>query len=394
MNTRTRYKSICHSYYFLVGMVGMGILPGLMKSFEDVYSFSHAQMGILLSVSWIFGTTASIIGGFLFNRYGSRILVWTMALSTFSAFAIFGASTAMMFVGALLFFQFSHELGAAVNPLIAYLYDKERSKGMNLLHAFKGIGNILAPVFVMICIWMSGQWNIAFIISGILFGIWFFFFRGMKDPISSCNSSAPKLLSLHRVIRCLSDSRMVLGLTGFIFVTGCEMTIRIWIAIFLESEAHFSKATALFSLTAIMAGYTLIRMFFGFTKERDVSIKFVLVTALLNLISFFLLINMHNILLLLLFSFLLGISFGVYWPSLAAALYNYTPSDMHGIATSLFILISGLGTALFSNVVGWLGDTFSLKLALVVAPICAIIYTIIYSIFRVLTRDRSLSIGN
>jgi len=40
MNIRTRYKAICHFYYFAFGLVGLGILPAVVRGIEDTYGFS------------------------------------------------------------------------------------------------------------------------------------------------------------------------------------------------------------------------------------------------------------------------------------------------------------------------------------------------------------------
>ena len=380
---------MCHSYYVVIGMVGTGILAGLIKSFEDTYSLSHMQMGTLMSVGAILGAVASLVAGFLFDRYGARsVLLWAMALTAFSAFGILAASVTSIFVVALLSFRFSQGLGIVVNPLVGHLYYKERSRGMNLLHGFLGVGKLLAPMVVLMCIWVSGQWKLAFMISGILFGLEFLvFFFAMKDPAGLHTPSSSESLTLHQVTRSLLDFRMLLGMMGFVFLIACETSIFIWIPNFLETEAGFPKATALFALSLIAAGYMSIRMFFGLGRG-SMSRRFVLITIFLHLASFWLIINVHNNIVLLVFSFLLGVSFGTYWPSLAAIIYDYAPSGTHGAVTSLFVIFSNLGAILSGLLVGWLGDIFSLRQALVLAPIGAIIYVIIYSIFFFLTRNK------
>ena len=99
MDIKTRYKAMCHSYYVLFGMVGIGILPGLIKNFEDTYGLSHTQIGTLMGIGSILNVVCSLIAGLLYDRYGAHsVLLWTMALYAFSALSISAASTILVFV--------------------------------------------------------------------------------------------------------------------------------------------------------------------------------------------------------------------------------------------------------------------------------------------------------
>ena len=48
MDSTARQKAVCHSYYVVFGMLGIGMLPPLVKSIEEAFGFTHTQMGLFL----------------------------------------------------------------------------------------------------------------------------------------------------------------------------------------------------------------------------------------------------------------------------------------------------------------------------------------------------------
>ena len=76
-------------------------------------------------------------------------------------------------------------------------------------------------------------------------------------------------------------------------------------------------------------------------------------------------------------SLLLGASFGSFWPSLTARLYDYLPNGQ-GFVGGLIVIASVLGGAASLTLAGWLGDVFSLQQALLIAPVCAVGYGVLY----------------
>lgn len=74
MNARTRCKALCHSYFMLCGMAAGLVFP-LVKSFEDTYGISHTQIGILLGASSVLVGLSTIMGGYIYDRKGPRVLL-------------------------------------------------------------------------------------------------------------------------------------------------------------------------------------------------------------------------------------------------------------------------------------------------------------------------------
>ena len=378
-------KAICHSYYLLFGLVGLGLLPPLIKSFEDSYRISHTTMGIVLGVGAVVMALASLAAGAWYDRHGGRtVLSVTMLLSAASALAICFTYTVVPFIVLLIVFHIANGLGVVVNPLVAKLYDAERARGINLLHAFQGVGRLLAPMLVAASIGLGAQWRTAFVVSAILFGIWFVLvWFGLKETPQQVRNPQEHGSSRDGV-GALRDRVVVLGIAGFFFLAGCELNLMTWLPNFLESETHFGKTDALTALTAMMIGYTAIRLVLGVRRLRLAG-SHIAASAIVLAAAFWLVTTVGDRYLLYSAAFLMGLCFGPYWPSLAAAVYDYAPSG-HGTLTGLFNVGGTAGAFVFVSAVGVLGDVVGLRYALLIAPVCGILFAIAYGACRVLAR--------
>ena len=390
MDAKARCKALCHSYYMVCGAAG-GVLFPLVKSFEDTYDISHAQMGTLMGFGSALMGVSTMVVGHIYDRKGPRVV---MSLGTLlwalSALAISGASTALSFAIALLVFRFFGGFGNVINAVTGQLYEEARTQGLNLLHAFMAVGKLLSPMLVAVCIWVSGGWNVVFMVSAILLAIWsLLLFLGLKDAPVAPHADSAESFNLSQAVRSLSNLPVLLGSVGFMFGVGTEMTILVWLPNFLEREAGFAKAQALLALTFVLLGYAVIRTFLGLRHKGAGSGVIACLTFLL-LISLFLVTRAQNSTALYVFSFLLGVSFGPYWPSLAAKMFDCVPSG-HGVITGLCVISSSAGSCLFVSLAGWLGDAYSLRHALMIAPLCGIIYAAIYGSLSRLMRKREPS---
>lgn len=372
-------KSICHSYYFILGMVGIGLIPPLVKRFELSYDFSHSAMGLILGIgSLLFGVSA-LISGALYDRYGGRrIMLFCLALSALTAIGISFSATALSFIISMFLFKLGNGFGSVINPMVAKLYDENKQKAINLLHGFHGIGKLLSPLLVAACLSITGDWKLALVIAAALYIIWFiifiFFYKepGSSDVKKDESNSNDNI----KVKEILSGSYPLLGLFGFIIILGNEAILCSWLPNFLETEQGLTVNNALFLLTCIMLGFTFIRLIFGM-KGIKADTRIIFITTIIHVISFCFIIYFKEIVIIYFAGFVLGASFGIYWPGLAATLYENITGG-HGILTGLIIVASTIGAFLFSWLIGVVADLTSLKQALFMAPACAVIYAVIF----------------
>ena len=136
-------RAISHAYFFLIGLVGVGLLPALIRSFELNFSLSHTRMGAILSASSLVMASGSVLSGIWYDRSGPRwVLGAALAVTAAGALMLWGAASAPAFAAALMLFHFGHGLGVPVNSLISQLYGSERARGLILMHGFQALGRL------------------------------------------------------------------------------------------------------------------------------------------------------------------------------------------------------------------------------------------------------------
>ena len=238
-------------------------------------------------------------------------------------------------------------------------------------------------MLVAACIALTGQWRSAFGVSAIIFGSWFpLVWFGLKETPQA--QSQQHHDTAFNTMALLRDRVVMLGVAGFFLLSGCEMSLMTWMANFLESETQFGKTEALTALTAMMLGYTAIRLLLGLRRSRVTSLHIAL-SAVVLAAAFWLTTKVGDVHLLYSLAFLMGLCFGPYWPSLAAAIYDYAPSG-HGTLTGLFGIGSTTGAFVFVSAVGVLGDIATLRYGLLLAPVCGILFAVAYYACEVLAR--------
>jgi len=378
MSRNSSAKRLCLSYFLVTGVTGLGLLPALVKRFEETFTLSHQQMGLLMGTGMVAMAVGTFGGGVLFDRFGSRMAIGSaMALSALFAFVLGLTETVSLFVSAMLLFFATTGMGNVATPLIARLYAPYQDSGLNLAHGIHGVGRLCAPLLVVVCLWAGGGWQACFAVTGALLAVLFVLFltrfeetaAGQVHPGPDDASAKPDAPPTRR-------AAVLLGIIGFVFAAGAEAGLISWMPTFLEAEAAFGKATALYALTFLMAAYTLIRILLALHKRLNPR-TLIPMSVPFYLLAFFVMTHTRETWLLYPACAVLGLCVGPCWPSLASAVYRRSP-DGHGKVTGFIILATTTGACAFLTVIGWIGSTYGLGRALLLAPICVIVFAAIY----------------
>ena len=371
-------RGISHAYFFLIGLVGVGLLPALIRSFEVNFSLSHTQMGAILSASSLVMAAGSVLSGVWYDRAGPRwVLGAALAVTAAGALMVWGAASAAAFALALMLFHFGHGLGVPVNSLISQLYGSERGRGLILMHGFQALGRLGAPALLLVLFALSGGWRSAFLLSAILFGTWaaLFVYSLQNFAVHAERSAAGG--GARAVLHYLADARLQTGLLGFVSASGVEGVLMTWLPTYLQTEGRASQTGALLALSAMLIGYTVIRLLLG-TGRLTASARFIGASVVAFLAGLALVLSLPAQLYVLYPAcVLLGAAVGAFWPALATRLYECFP-NAQGIIGGLIVSASVLGGASTVTLVGWIGDAFSLQQALLIMPVCAVAYWWLY----------------
>ena len=390
MDHTGRQKVICHSYFLVFGMFGVGLIAPLVKTFEDTYGLSHSQMGSLLGIGLIMLAVWSLIGGMLYDRFGARLVMFcSLILCAASAVAIRTTTSAVAFAAALLLFNSSNGMAQMINAYVGrlYGYGEKRKRGLNLFHGFMGVGRLISPAIVAACI-ASYSWRLSFDIAAVIFVIWaMLFLLGLRRRPGQAVPTQASPPEAHSNKGYLRDWRGWVCLAGVAIGTRRESVSISWLPNFLESEAGLEKQTALLALTAMLAGYAFVRIFMGLRRKK-IGYGFVLTSLAAILGGYALILNFQHPLVLFPVSFLIGFGFGWHWPTLAGTVYDFTHKG-HGTLTGVFMMATMTGAFIFLSGAGLLGDIFSLKTAMLIAPACGVVASLLYCVLIFASRRQA-----
>jgi len=385
MNRDTESRLICFGIAVINGAMGIGLIPPLVHSFEQMHGFAHEKMGLILGICGPISAGACLVGGVLYDRWGARgVVAAALALYAGSVVVIAVSQRPALFVAGLFGVFFCQGLASVINPLLGQLYGRQKTRGMNLLHACQGIGQFFAPLVIGACLAATGKWQVAFMVSAVCYSCAsLLVLLRLKGPVPSSVTTQENQKQPENAPQ-LWPVAIVIGVVSFFFLSGSEGAITSWTPGFLESEAAMPKQSVLLAYAMMMAGCTLVRLLIGFNLVRIAS-PFMIITAVVYALSFAVIVSTQSAPLTYLCLFLLGMAFGSYWPSAAAAVYDAAPRA-HGRLTGLIVITSTFGGFVFIGGVGWLGDRIGLGPGLWAAPSGACVFVLLFVIFRHLTQ--------
>ena len=382
-NGPIREIATCHGYGLATGLVGLGLIPGLISSFEETFALSHSWMGAILAAGAALFCVLAIVFGLIADHRGYRIvLIVSTALIAVCAAMLWQSPTRILAIAALLLFNACMGNYPLINSLVFSLYGEKSAKGMNLIHGIEGVGRLLAPLLIALMIALTQSWRSVFCVTMIVFLI-------LLVPVSVIRKSAVAGpiggTSLKESLRILKVPQVLLGVLTFVFLTGCENMFINWIANYLETECSLSRRQGLLGLTVMMTGFTGVRLFLGLV-HLEFTAGWVLGALAMVTACYGGLALASSPWLIYGICFVLGAAMGPSFPMTANLLLRVLPGG-RGLLTGLFFLGGNVGVMVFVSLAGVLGDIFSLRVAFAVAPASYAIFAAILIFFLKKKRD-------
>ncbi len=156
------------------------IVPPLFPWLAAAFAVSNTQLGLLMSVFFVFSCAGQAAAGFVVDRYGAaRVLMGGLALLAVAAAGLAASpSFATMFV-----FMALAGLGNCVFHPVDFSILNDRVSSPRLGHAYAAhgisgsLGWALAPVFVVGITTLSGSWrlalgSVAVVVAAVLLMVW------------------------------------------------------------------------------------------------------------------------------------------------------------------------------------------------------------------------------
>jgi fucose permease len=133
----------------LVGWSGL-LVPSLIRSIEPAFGQTDAGIGVYFFVNAVAYVSGSLIGGFLTERIGRRVVLpiavslialGLAGLATVPTWELFLAATIPLGLG-------GGGIDGGMNGLVLDLYPEGRGRALNLAHLFFSVGALASPLVV------------------------------------------------------------------------------------------------------------------------------------------------------------------------------------------------------------------------------------------------------
>jgi MFS family permease len=373
----TYERTITQLASLVFGLLGIGMLPTLITSFEQTYALSHEQMGTWLGLGVVLTAVTSMLLGAVADRTDSnRSVAGGMAVMALASGLVWLSDSTLGFITALLTFQAGAAYYSVLNAKVSCQYGAARGRAMNLLHGLQGVGRLLAPMLTALAITATASWRNMLVLSlfvHVLFAC--LFLRRTSTRSLRADDEGPRT-----VIRWREDwRRMARGIACFCFVAGGEASLVFWLVAYFETGAAFSPTQAQFSLAMVMIGYTTIRILTCLVPV-PIGAVFMLAALSLNLLCCGVLPFAKVLTLAYPACVVLGFSFGTFWPSAASLMFDRLPGG-RGTLSGIFILGSMAGSTVCLWLVGRLADALSLRVIFIVSPLCNAVFVALFLSF-------------
>ena len=131
----------------VIDLIGFGIIIPLLPFYAETYGASPQKVTMLMVTFSFFQFIAAPIWGYLSDKYGRRVIIWTTLAGSILAYILLAYSQTLY--GLFFARAFAGFMAGNISTAQAYIADitdqNNRAKGMGLFGAAFGIGFILGP---------------------------------------------------------------------------------------------------------------------------------------------------------------------------------------------------------------------------------------------------------
>ncbi len=352
------------SFYFL--------LPTLPVFIMDVLQVSKVHVGFIFASYTLSALLIRPFTGFFLDSYGRKFIF----LISFFVFAVlFGAYALVFTVFQLLILRFMHGLSWGVTTtsfstaIVDIIPANRRGEGLGLFGLFMTVGMAIGPL-LGIAIVGDNHYDRMFIVSAILAVGGFVMASIVKYPEFKADSLS-RQFAWHKL---LAPSAIPVSLI-VLLVCFTYGGVIVFISLYAR-ETGIENSGIFFIIYAI--GLGISRLFSGkiFDKHGPEKISFVGLTAMI--IGLLTLALLKNYIGFITSAFLLGVGFGIVFPTFQAMVNHTVSMQQRGAANSTFFTAVDLGIGLGAVVTGLLSGYISLTTTFILCALITFIATILF----------------
>jgi fucose permease len=369
-----------------LAFIALGLPDALLGSawnlVREDFSVSLGMLSIMSFAIYLMSLTATYNAPRLLRLFQTKKI--TFISICFTGFALIFISFVSEFYQ-IIFFAIPLGLGAGAIDvsLNHYVANNYKSKHMNFLHSFYGVGVTLGP-FIMAMTLRNDTWRDGFLIVGLIllviallvllsFKLWH-----KEDTVKRNESHAH--ISLFEMLK---TRKVISSISIFLIYVHIESLAGIWIASYFYIEKSVSYATAALFTTVFYLALTIGRFISGFISSKVSSQRLVIIGEIMIITSSFLLVinNFDNLYLYFSIVFLLGLGCAPIFPNMIFLNNSVFEKNKLSKIISLQMAVGYLGFGVLTPLAGILFDLFNISfypLLLLFLSVLTLVITVSY----------------
>lgn len=360
--------------YFIVGLTGIAIRPLIPIVSEDL-KIGLDMIGFMLSVMSFGFFISVILGGYLSDRYGTKLIILIgLVISTMSSLGL-GSSYIyfILLLSGLLIGIGRGMLFAGMNTHIINTYPERRGAMLLKLNQFFCLGMAVGPVIISINLFLKLDWRVPFIIFFFIYLIITSIFlrnkviedrknfkkKSIKNFYKKNTKKASSLsekIYLKEYLHLFKNPVIVLSGLLLIFFGGSVVPFSTWFTTYFSSLGVEVKVSSLgLSLywLSVTAGVKIKQIVLNFLKEH----KIVLLGCLLNTIFMIIITFSANVIVKITASVIMGLSLGGF-TALITSLATSQKPKLSGFISGYILGMLSLGNMIFQPFIGYISERF------------------------------------
>jgi len=368
-----------------LAFIGLGLPESLLgvalPAIQSEWGISLDSAGLIYSI--IIGSTivSNFLSGYIIKKVGTGKILFISFLMTGCALLGFSFAPSYMW-----FVIFSVPLGfgagiinVALNNYVALHF---KSRHMNWLHSFWGIGATLGPIVMAASLGVSLSWRTGYRTVSII-QLSFAFLLLLSLPLWSKHKS---IKSKDSIVHNVSDGivkvfdRNIFRMKGilyalftFVFYTVADLSIRLWGSSYLVQIKGLSINKAAFWIAVYYGSITVGRFILGFASFKVSNpglIRIGISTSLLGTLLFFLPLPSN---LAIIPFIILGLGLSPILPAMMHETPNRFGAEKSQAIIGYQLACGSIGGAFFPPLIG----VIMKNIAMAVFPVCLLISVII-----------------
>lgn len=340
---QNRIKQVLYAVLFSPGMatvlliiiylsfISLGLPDSVLGT---AWPLMHADLGASVSMAGLINTAVAlctVVSSLFSQRLIRRLGTWCVTVIsialTFSALYLFSFSRCM---ASMLLFSVPLGLGAgtidtALNNYVAKHYSAMQ---MNFLHAFWGIGTVIAPSMLSVFFSTGRTWREGYIVLAVIQTV-IALIVVLSKPLwkeESGENRTDEMIKqdgrVYSVPQLLRVRGAAFSCLAFTFYTFESVTI-LWMASYLVFGKQLDAATAASISSMIYIGISTGRIATAFIANRVSGKRMIQLSQAFIILSIIVLMLTSRLELLYIVVFILGFSFGPVYPAMVKQTVSY-----------------------------------------------------------------------